>query len=470
MTSQLEKDESKLNKKLDGFYKTESAKLEKNIAAFYQTYGEDNIIEYHNLMASLPDVDKRLLIEQMDVFAKKYPEYKHLMPVRESIYKLNRLEGLQTSIYMQQVEIGAMEQGELMQHLEKVAKRGVKEVSNITGQSFNALSKKVIESTVNARWVDDLNFSDRIWGNRAKLAGHLNTEFAQAVARGDSYARIHQDMAERFRNVSSKQMRRLVYTEGSFVMNESTIKAFEGDYEEYKYDALMDSRTSDICRELDGKIFRIADRQPGVNFPPMHPNCRSTYLIVIPGEDGMENLQLREENGSIDANISKALDDVVIKGKETNTEHLTFLNASTGEYFVPVTSGGKSSVIIPPETLTKLENADFGSVICIHNHPSSSSFSAEDMMVASKYGAIKDMLVKGHDGTEYKMSMGDGIRPTARAIQNSYRTFVDGLDSKYRDLIYSDKMTMDEARKEHSNEAVTAVAEKFGWKYERILP
>ena len=43
-------------------------------------------------MEALSDEDKRLLIEQMDEFAKKYPQYAHLMPVREHM-KLNRLEG-----------------------------------------------------------------------------------------------------------------------------------------------------------------------------------------------------------------------------------------------------------------------------------------------------------------------------------------------------------------------------------------
>ena len=42
----------------------------------------------------------------MDEFEKKYPEYADLMPIRESIYKLNRLEGLQQSIRLQQRELG----------------------------------------------------------------------------------------------------------------------------------------------------------------------------------------------------------------------------------------------------------------------------------------------------------------------------------------------------------------------------
>ena len=44
---------------------------------YYQEYGKNNVIEYRKLMEALSDEDKRLLIEQMDEFAKKYPQYAH---------------------------------------------------------------------------------------------------------------------------------------------------------------------------------------------------------------------------------------------------------------------------------------------------------------------------------------------------------------------------------------------------------
>ena len=94
LNKSLEKDEERLKKRLSSYFDTEYRKLEKQIAAYYEQYGTDNVIQYRRLMEELPKEDKRLLIEQMDAFAEKYPEYAHLMPVRESIYKLIRLEGL----------------------------------------------------------------------------------------------------------------------------------------------------------------------------------------------------------------------------------------------------------------------------------------------------------------------------------------------------------------------------------------
>ena len=41
-----EKDEAKIKKRLSSFYDSEFKRLDKEIAAYYQKYGEDNVIEY----------------------------------------------------------------------------------------------------------------------------------------------------------------------------------------------------------------------------------------------------------------------------------------------------------------------------------------------------------------------------------------------------------------------------------------
>ncbi|MGL4284031.1 MAG: hypothetical protein ACRCSI_10630 [Eubacterium aggregans] len=110
---QLEKDESKLKRELEKYYDKELKSLEKDIALYYQKYGEGHVIECRTLLRELSAEDKHLLMEDMDVFAVRYPQYLNLMPVRESIYKLNRLEGLAHSIYIQQMEIGIIEEEKL---------------------------------------------------------------------------------------------------------------------------------------------------------------------------------------------------------------------------------------------------------------------------------------------------------------------------------------------------------------------
>ena len=283
----LEKDEAKLKKRLSSFYDTECRKLEKEIAAYYSQYGGNNVIAYRRLMESLPEEDKRLLLERMDDFAEKYPEYSHLLPVRESIYKLNRLEGLQQSILLQQLEIGAVNEEEIRKHLEKQAARNANAAAETMGfgKNFYAENSQLVRQVVNTAWCNGKNFSQRIWDNVEKLAGYLGTDLAQGFARGDSYERLTKQLRQRFGKVSRNDAYRLIYTEGTFVMNEARAASFEQDTEEYifrvQYDAIRRNGWRDICDDLDGQTFLWSERRPGINFPPMHAWCHCTATPYV---------------------------------------------------------------------------------------------------------------------------------------------------------------------------------------------
>ena len=300
LSKQLEKDEDKLKKRLSSYFDTEYRKLEKQIAAYYKQYGTDNVIQYRRLMESLPDADKRLLIEQMDEFAKKYPEYAHLLPVRESIYKLNRLEGLQYSVRMQQLEIGAVENEQITEHLNRQAMRGANAAAETMGfgKNFYSNNPDITKLFVNVAWTSGENFSERIWQNTEKLANYLNTDIAQGIARGDSYDRLVRQLRQRFGNVSRNDAYRLIYTEGTYVMAEATMQPFTEDFEKYRLSTVGDGKVCSICRGVSEETFDIADRQPGVNFPPLHPWCRCTFTVEVDDWDAwMEDYERRNGNG-----------------------------------------------------------------------------------------------------------------------------------------------------------------------------
>lgn len=300
LNKQLEKDEGKLKKRLSSYFDAEYRKLDKQIAAYYKQYGTDNVIQYRRLMESLPDADKRLLIEQMDEFAKKYPQYAHLMPVRKSIYKLNRLEGLQYSVRMQQLEIGAVENEQITEHLNRQAMRGANAAAETMGfgKNFYSNNPDITKLFVNVPWSNGENFSQKIWNNTTKLANYLNSDIAQGIARGDSYDRLVRRLRERFSNVSRNDAYRLIYTEGTYVMAESTIQPFTEDFEKYRLSTVDDGKVCDICRGVSEETFDIADRQPGVNFPPLHPWCRCTFTIEVDDWDAwMEDYEKRHGNG-----------------------------------------------------------------------------------------------------------------------------------------------------------------------------
>ena len=283
----LEKDEAALKKRLAGFYRTEERRLEKEIASYYANYGVNNVIEYRTLLERLSATDRQLLYERMEDFAQKYPEYAHLMPVRESIYRLNRLEGLERSVQMQQLEMGIKEQQAVQQHLERQAQRAFNQTVDGLGISntFGGMDKTIAHDVVMTRWVNGKNFSDRIWDNREKLADILNSRIAAGFARGDDYASMVREIRQRF-DVSRKDAFRLIYTEGTFVMNESKARAVQETFEYYSLSTVGDAKVCDVCEsiqdETEAEPVRFDQRMAGDNFPPLHPWCRCTFTIVVP--------------------------------------------------------------------------------------------------------------------------------------------------------------------------------------------
>ena len=49
---------------------------------------------------------------------------------------------------------------------------------------------------------------------------------------------------------------------------------------------------------MDGKRFKLTDKQLGVNFPPLHPNCRCTTIAFDPDDD-IEEFKERLEHGEL---------------------------------------------------------------------------------------------------------------------------------------------------------------------------
>ncbi len=146
--------------------------------------------------------------------------------------------------------------------------------------SFVHVSQKQIDLVLNSRWSGE-NYSKRIWKNTQALAKDIKEELLINLVTGRTNREAARIIANKFAQGSSNA-RRLIRTESNFLSCELNFKAYEEcGVEEYQYLAILDLRTSKVCRELDGKIFQVKDRKVGTNCPPMHPWCRSTTISVI---------------------------------------------------------------------------------------------------------------------------------------------------------------------------------------------
>ena len=201
--TQLDAAQDKRNNTFDKAMRKQYHALEesisKDIASYYQKYGKDDVIEYRKLVSSLTDSERNLLYKDYDEFMRRNPKYAHLMPVRESIYKLNRLEGLQLSTRMQMVELGAFEQEGLEKLLQEAYENGY--LSTMKGldsaSSFFSVNNNAMAQTINEKWTNGANFSERIWENKEKLINTLNNEIRDGIIRGDSYQKMNMTLRKR---------------------------------------------------------------------------------------------------------------------------------------------------------------------------------------------------------------------------------------------------------------------------------
>lgn len=147
--------------------------------------------------------------------------------------------------------------------------------------TFSLLPKRFIKETVNANWSGQ-NYSKAIWSNTADLARRVKGEVTTAFLSGESAAKTAKRIEERYQ-VANYQARRVVRTEMAFCTNQAELHSYkEAGIKQYQFLALHDNRTSEICEELSEKIFDLDKAVVGVNYPPMHPFCRSSTIPIIP--------------------------------------------------------------------------------------------------------------------------------------------------------------------------------------------
>ncbi|HEL2297017.1 TPA: minor capsid protein [Streptococcus suis] len=143
--------------------------------------------------------------------------------------------------------------------------------------AFNRIDPEEIRAIQQTPWLG-ANYSERIWGNTQALASELQKQLAVSLLTGRSAHETAEVIEAQF-GKGSQNARRLIRTETSYFHAEMEAKAYEeADVEYYRFLATLDLRTSSICREHDGKIYKVSERITGKNYPPMHAWCRSDTI------------------------------------------------------------------------------------------------------------------------------------------------------------------------------------------------
>lgn len=163
------------------------------------------------------------------------------------------------------------------------------------GKDFTAPNTRAVERAVLTTY-NKKGYSKRLYEHCSTFSKDLKENLITGFIKGESIDKMSTRISMRL-NVSAAHARRLVRTETAYVYEQASLQAYqECGIEKYEFLATLDHKTSPPCQELDGKRFYIKDAVPGKNYPPMHPNCRSTTVAAF-DDDKVTKRLAKDERG-----------------------------------------------------------------------------------------------------------------------------------------------------------------------------
>ena len=270
-------------------YKAAQNELEAQLARWYQRFADSNGISLAQAKQWLKGQD--LAEFKWDV--KEYIKYGKENAINgawmqelenaSSKFHISRLEALQIQTQNSLETMFAQQMGTMKKALSDVYASGYYHTAYAVQQGFGlgwdiaGLDQAQIEKVLSKPWaVDGYNFSTRIWNSKTKLIGEVHNELSKNLLTGADPQKAIDSLAKKM-GTSKSNAGRLVMTEQAYFSSAAQKDCFNDlDVEEYEIVATLDSHTSDICRSLDGKVFKMSDYKPGVTAPPFHVYCRST--------------------------------------------------------------------------------------------------------------------------------------------------------------------------------------------------
>ena len=283
-----------LEKELAAYYEASLDHIQRNIDALYGRFAKDNALsieegrklltgkEYRTWRMSLEDY-----VAKIDAGDKMLERELNTLAMRS---RISRFDKLYSETLMELDGLGRKTRDRMDGFLGDAYRdnyyRGLYEIGHV-GKALPAISQvdsKSVEAVLRTPW-SGKNYSTRIWKNQKQLAQVIQDEVVASVHRGEDVRKVSRRVAEKM-GVGLSNAQRLVRTELNYVHNQAaldSIRDAEMDY--FRFVATLDSRTSTMCREHDGKIYPIDAADTGENIPPLHPRCRSIIVGSLGGKE-----------------------------------------------------------------------------------------------------------------------------------------------------------------------------------------
>lgn len=238
--------------------------------------------------------DKELSLFKMDLdeFMKKSkgsitPEIERELDIISHRVRISRLQAMELELKKTVANLMSKEDKGLFNHLGKTYEKRyyneLYELHRIVGYSnFQSIDKGTLKTILKTPWTSDGNeFSNRIWGRGNKLVNSLKDNLTRDIIRGTSPDESIKNIAKEF-ETSKYNAVRLVMTETAAINSKAVQDSYKKlGVEKYEIVATLDLKTSQICRDMDGRVFDYKDYKIGITAPPFHPNCYDKETEVL---------------------------------------------------------------------------------------------------------------------------------------------------------------------------------------------
>lgn len=286
-------------KELSVIYSKAAIYTAKQIEGIFNRFASKHHLTRDEAINLLSEADSRDFEKLLEAYKNKTGAQKRevLAELEAPAYKnrMKRLDDIDKSINKLINAIASKERDAIGKTMRQVYEssyhHAVYEAARMSGLDLQTgpIDEGALETILKKKWSGQ-NYSERVWNNTQKVADAIKEELMIGALTGKTEKEMTDSINEQFLS-GRNNARRLVRTESSYIHNEAHFQAYK-DYgiEEYRFVATLDLRTSQICRERDGSVYRVNDKKIGVNAPPMHPWCRSTTIMNLDDET-MHNLE-----------------------------------------------------------------------------------------------------------------------------------------------------------------------------------
>lgn len=522
---QMDKAEKQADK-FDEIYKQSKSYLDKQINKVFDKFQRDYGLSERDARQVLKNMkDQKDLNELRKVLEARPndPNIQRLLADLDSpayAYRMKRLERLnddldrmRESIYHSEKTGSDAFYSDLMKDSYYKATFDLQQQTGLA-YSFSNLPETEIKRLKALKWTGE-GYSDRIWSNTGALASSVKDELLVSLMTGRSVRDTSQAIAERF-EVGQNNARRLIRTESAFFHNQMELLSYEdAEITKYKFVAVLDKRTSHICQEHDNKVYDTDKAVPGVNYPPLHPWCRSTTIAhdedidysklerrarnpktgkveyvpadmsyndwyseyvakprerelsggkfganldYVRSDEFVDKLKNHPKTSNLSESIARVSRQILQHRNGTQYEDYYLLDAETGRVVALSNKARKIKGVVYNNQVRKaFKESSEQSLVSIHNHPSGYPPSLSDfasLQQRSKNNTVKYGLTIGHDGSVYWYS-----KPNKRIHKKANQEY-ENLIEKMIKLGYTEVKAQEKT--------LTLSAEKYDFTFERI--